>query len=881
MTTTDIFTGVGSDPRQDEQAQRAVKAGRKLQQTLTSYARILTKRNDVKVVMAARDNGSTDGKNIYWRPPLALGDSTPHVRALCDKRDDGLQLLCAACKRREEVLVVIYHEIAHICFDSFAPVQEQDKLSMIEDAIKVSGSRYAKRLEEHIAKAPYWTKTSYIGLAGQISEFLPIILNALEDARVNRELFKARKGTKVMFDSFAYRTFNEGVEQIDPATGKPKVILWRDYPLNMQAIIGVFCKASNYAYDGWFQPQVEEALNDKKLTQIINGIATARTAASVYALGFPVLERLRELGFCKLPEDPEPEPEEEQDDEPAPQPEGDSEDKSNDDSEESGDDEESGGSGEGSESDKASGDVGSTPVPTGSGEADGDEDEPDDPPSVGHGDSSGESERSDSADSEGDPSEAEDDSSDSGSDPGGDDADSGDLDDARSDADSQDTGTGHDGGITGTDASPDHVGTGDIDEAPVSPAGAEPPATDPAEPGTGDPTQDSGDEPTDQETGSDEADNSEGEEPIDTGADEGHGGVEVVENEANDDLPMGTPEDARKGLLKLGDHDKPRKVYEELAEKTAIDRAIIQGTYFETPSRTIWGVREHRYGQPIFDGPQNMSAGWDEGRLLSIGYTRGEVGVEGDFDPAESVLGPALLRMRVAFSDNKRGHDQRHLKGGKVDARVLGRRAWNDDERLFRKRIQPGKKSYFVLIGMDISGSTVGRNIALEKRAVMAQAELCSRMGVRFAIYGYSGNLHSPREGRGRGIDLDIYFIKEPNEPWTHAVQNRLREIGPDAANLDGHTLEYFRKVCDRQQETDKIILYYSDGKMPAENHDEELEILQREIKVCKQKGYVLLGVGIRTDSPIKHGLDTVQVDGDSDIAKVVRHLERKLAVRQ
>lgn len=128
-------------------------------------------------------------------------------------------------------------------------------------------------------------------------------------------------------------------------------------------------------------------------------------------------------------------------------------------------------------------------------------------------------------------------------------------------------------------------------------------------------------------------------------------------------------------------------------------------------------------------------------------------------------------------------------------------------------------------------------------------------------------------------MDLDIYIIKEHNQPWNDEVKIALREIGPDNCNLDGHTLEYYRKYIERRPETDKIILYYTDGKMPAENHDEELVILQREIKVCKRKNITLLGVGIRTDSPVRHGLDTVQVDTDEDIVKVVRHLEKRLSV--
>jgi hypothetical protein len=64
---------------------------------------------------------------------------------------------------------------------------------------------------------------------------------------------------------------------------------------------------------------------------------------------------------------------------------------------------------------------------------------------------------------------------------------------------------------------------------------------------------------------------------------------------------------------------------------------------------------------------------------------------------------------------------------------------------------------------------------------------------------------------------------------------------------------------------------------MPAANYDEELEVLQREIKTFKQKRYTLLGVGIRTDSPVRHGLDTVQINSDEDLKSVVMHLEKRL----
>jgi hypothetical protein len=64
---------------------------------------------------------------------------------------------------------------------------------------------------------------------------------------------------------------------------------------------------------------------------------------------------------------------------------------------------------------------------------------------------------------------------------------------------------------------------------------------------------------------------------------------------------------------------------------------------------------------------------------------------------------------------------------------------------------------------------------------------------------------------------------------------------------------------------------------MPAANKDEEQDILEEEIKLCQQRGITLLGVGINTDSPKAYGMDTVRIDSDEDIIKVVEQLDRRL----
>ena len=861
------------------QAKRALAAFRGLQPTLTVYAQMLTGRRDIRVVAAAHDNGSTDGKRIYYRPPIALGENIPHERWNCDKRRESGILKCRACARREVVLVTIYHEIAHVWFDSFKPIEDRHKVSLIRDALAASGSAYAKAIQDRIAKAFPSGITGYVGLASLISEFLPIILNCLEDARVNRELFRSLPGTKKMFDAFTVHVIEDGVEQYDH--GSWVKILWRDYKLNQQIMTGIFCKASGYDYSNWFSPEVVEALNDPKLTELVAQTNELNSIADLYSAGFPILQRLRELGFCRLPDDPD-EPDDEPDESIEPDDEPDESDEPDDELDESDepDDELDESDGSSSSMDDGTGTSGDEQQDEASddeaeGEAQGDDSEGDtEGGPTGSGNSEVEPDTTDGSgesDEDGEPDHG-------GGEVGGSTS-------AESEGDGGNPSRGHDSGDRG-----EPWKDGDEDDSH---------AAESSEPATGE-----HDEPSEQSdsrevthpdgdsSDTDERPSVDGddEELIDTGSyDKSTRLVEVKAPKRRSLEEMGTPEECRVGVAKLGDHEeKPDEVYGIDAVdlgKAAMDVAIIQGMYFEHPSTEILGVREFTYPESLYDlstrailragsvSEDDAGVAWSYSRLDSRGSGK-VIGLEGDFDPPEPVLAPALLAARAAFADNVRSKHLAGLKAGKVNPRVLGKRAPLNDPRLMRKKLLPHKKDHFVLIGVDISFSTIGVNLNLAKQVAMAEAEICSRLGIKFAIYAHTGgrDYNIPRM-----MNLHIYKIKEPDQVWDDRARERLRRIGPEAANLDGHTMEYYRKVLDRERAKSKILHYYTDGAMPCENFEEELEILQREIRTCRLKQYTVLGVGIRTDAPKQHGLETVEVNEQADIIQVVRHLEKHL----
>jgi hypothetical protein len=857
----------------EERANEAVRVFRQMLPTLTAYARAVTGNKTMRIEIAL-DNGASDKNTIYFQPPIALGDKTQHVKLYCHKRNsDGMQV-CPACKIRERVMAVIYHEIGHISQGTFSPYTERDIQNMMhlaEPLWGVSVPEYRVKASAHVAKLASRRDgkgDDFMNLLRGAHDWLPYIFNAVEDARVNERIFRVRPGVRAMYEAMIAQVRAEGV----PTPGTDTFVKWIDCSDEFQLICALSQKLGGYDLTDMFRWNIIAVFDDIELNHILDRFDASQTARESFEQTFSIMQRFNELGFMRLPElesplenpkVPPPPTEEEPEDEEA---------------------DESGGAGDGSDDEPAE----SPDAPPSE-----EEQEASDEGQPGEGDDSGGDDDSGSGSPEGDEpvdssvdeSEAADAASSDGADdsesegagtsPGSDDLSDqdgspspagteGELDGSRGDesggsdptdaepSEHEDGGDGSDSQDDSDTSERDRSGDGVRDQGGHDEPSDTPESDDVDPPEHVPGSEDLAEEEPSSEDDSD-GDRGDGGETVDTG--EAGEPIEVdIHSDPNTSREFSDPESIK---VELGDQLDPdtRTASEKMVEAEAIKLAIEQGDWFETKANGVEGVTVHVPGT----------------RDFRSGMTRAET-IRGE-DQVTFSLGdlrqPTQL-LRLIFENNRRATMQRHLRSGKVNGKVLGKRAHLEDDRLFQKKRIPGKLDYFVTIGMDLSGSTQGRNLIIEKNAIYAQAEMLHRLGIPFVIIGHSGMVHDD--------NMHIYPIKSESEPWDDSIKQRLMGMRAISANLDGHALEFLRKTAERSTALHKIILYYSDGKMPAENAAEELVVLQREIAYCRKAGHTLIGVGIRTDSPSRHGLDTVRLDDISDLPKVISHLGKYLA---
>lgn len=900
---------------------RAWTATRKLNTMLPMlerYARAVLRDPNVQVHATHKMSSYTDGKNVYIQPPMKLGDNLVHAVGSCGTRGENKRLVCPACDVDEIVMSLLYHEVSHLAFGSFVSPEKLGRKALAGLVVEwhpPQACDHGIEILEAMAKS-----SAYMEMASHFDDRLPLMMNGLEDARVNASMLKVRPGTKVMLDARTHEVFTNPIEMMNGQTRS-----WHEMPIDGQVSVGMLLAASGYhEHLDVLHEEAQAILADKVLMDLARKIGKAKNAHELAVHTADVWRRFQDLGImvkekCVPPppedddqgdddkgEDQEPQPDEDAGEQPdlgslgnegQPSPsDGDGEGGSStkDESDDKKEDDGADSSGDQRQSDPTSSPgAGSSSAPgKGAGEdqrESGMSNVPDEPES--EEDSGGGDRVQDERDSG-----SEDDLSSEGTSGSDDDAEERDADGGDSGQPESDGGEGDageeltDGEAAGqesegeggegdpdkpTDAKSEGEAAGDS-EQPGEGAGAG------DGPGGGDAGREAGDGVEEAEGvrdgGPDEGDESE---PADftpatleelTAAIQAGSLHELFEDESTDNFAS--------GHSVLNKHPDP---IEAEMWAAALLVAAMQAHWFEGPSEEVGQVRIIQWGE------NNGVAGFNEANVQDV-----------DLMPSQTVVGPVVNKGRVAFSPNKRNRYEVGLKSGKVNPRAL-RRIPGGAEDLFRKKHVAAKRSYHVIITMDVSGSTASAapsehyenqtTLEMMLRSVFAQAEALARLNISFEIWAHTADWFMTQQERidhftggdgwGKLPAMDVWLlqVKQPGDKWDADARQRMHALRSLGGNLDGHTLQIMRKRADEMSRkfTDVIICYYTDGAMPASNAQEEGKILKEETALCKRKGYPLLAVAAGTDSPKAWGFDTVTINSDRDLPKVMEQLERAI----
>lgn len=800
---------------------RAWVAMRRLQRqipALTKFARAVT-RNPTMEVRATPETPYTDGKVIYLRPPMRMGDNIPHSVGSCGRRDPVLRRqVCEACWLDDLLKGYLYHELAHNAYGSLVIPTPAGRRPVIQLINEWHPADVCDHAADKVVDAI--GAVTYLSVINEFDGRLVLLLNALEDIRVNALMMRERPGTRPMIEANYIDVLENGSEN---AYGD--VVHWSSMPPDAQVCIGLMLLAGGYEeFLDRLDPSVQAVLQDDELANLASKVSTAEDAHELTGTVVSIWRRLNDLGFVVV-EKCQPTNEDATD-----------EDSEDDDDEDSKDDEAEDG-------DDDPGELGSLGNPGQSS------------PSAGQGSGGGQGkDQQESTANDDDPGE----NNDSQSGPG----------QTGTDGDSEGDGE--------SDDSEEDLNDGEDDEA----------------------SDDRGEAEASESSGEAERGGADGE-PADAESEGGStGNTGDVEPEPEPKPEPATLEELKQALRQFSIHTMFEEKLNEAGTATfavgedvlvkldsnnslweeALKGAIKRAAWFDGPSETVAGVQVVTYPSEHPEYPWTPSP--------EDGWTVEELAAE------QSVVGPIVNKGAIVFAANRKTRYEGGLRSGKINVRAIPRQVPFDGDKIFRRKTVPAKRSYHVVITMDISGSTASvpnslysRRIQprpgerrpcvlnLAQRAVFAQAEALHRLGISFEIWAHTAG------GNSKTWDTEVWMfqVKTPEQAWNPAARERLANLVPQNGNLDGHTLQYVRKRAELMAPrfTQVIVCYYTDGAMPAMNAEEEGRMLKDETAYCKQRGIPLLAVGIETDSPQAWGFDTVQIDGPADYPKVMAQLER------
>lgn len=259
-------------------AKAALAAFKTLCPDLSIFATVLAGRNpevatgpNCRLTVVPGMSTATDGTKIFIRPDARLAGSPTE-------------------KEWSSIKAGLFHEVAHIVFDSFKAVSDADRAEAIKNVTDLMEDSYRR---DAILAALASATGNYKSMSEAWHPAMPMLVNALEDARVEACLFLAKPGTHKHLLASRMEIFDAPKAEIEALIGKA----WIDRDDDSQAIIGAYIVGAGYEAEGRLSPKIVEILN--KIKPTIRRAVDVETVRDVYAQSFAVLSAFQMEGLLR------------------------------------------------------------------------------------------------------------------------------------------------------------------------------------------------------------------------------------------------------------------------------------------------------------------------------------------------------------------------------------------------------------------------------------------------------------------------------------------------------------------------------------------------------------------------------------------------------
>jgi hypothetical protein len=145
-------------------------------------------------------------------------------------------------------------------------------------------------------------------------------------------------------------------------------------------------------------------------------------------------------------------------------------------------------------------------------------------------------------------------------------------------------------------------------------------------------------------------------------------------------------------------------------------------------------------------------------------------------------------------------------------------------------RVKKNNRDIAVCFLVDMSGSTRGATIALEKEALIIMAEALVELGDVFSIYGFSGYT------RNR---VDFYLIKDFFEAYAPETAQKISAIRDHRSTRIGPAIRHAIAKLSCRNEKIKMLILLSDGRPEDKTYDGEygMEDTRMALREGQQQG--------------------------------------------